>query len=93
MMRVFVTMGAMTLSLLAIPALAAEYGPQSPDTRFLLRELDSPSEASGSEFEKLRTARYGLNDPDQDDYDRVPDETRFRWKLNRFKVRVPLSFQ
>ena len=92
-MRVFVAMVAMTLSLSAMPAMAADFGPQSPDARFLLRELDSPLEASSSDFEKLRTARYGLNDPDEDDYERVPDETRVRWKLNRFKVRVPLSFQ
>jgi len=93
MMRVLVAMVAMTLSLAATPAEAADYGPQAPDTRFLIRELDAAPEASGSDVEKLRTARYGLNDPDEDDYERVPDQTRLRWKLNRFKVRVPLRFQ
>lgn len=92
-MRVFVAMVAMALSITAMPAAAASYGPQALETRFLIRELDTPPEASGSDVEKLRTARYGLNDPDEDDYERVPDQTRVRWKLNRFKVRVPLSFQ
>lgn len=92
-MRVFVAMVAMALSITAMPAAAASYGPQAPETRFLIRELDTPPETSGSDVEKVRTARYGLNDPDEDDYERVPDQTRVRWKLNRFKVRVPLSFQ
>ena len=91
-MRLSVMMVAMMLSFSAMPALAAEYGPQAPETHFLLRELDSTPEASGSDVEKLRTARYGLNDPDEDDYERVPDEMRFRWKLNKLKMRMPLAF-
>jgi len=47
MMRVLVAIVAMTLSLAAMPAEAADYGPQAPDTRFLIRELDSAPEASG----------------------------------------------
>lgn len=86
-MRVFVAIVAMTLSEIAMPLLAQENG----STRFPLNEQFALPDASGSDIEKLRTARYGLRDPNDDYFEPAADELRFRWKFNRVKVRVPFS--
>jgi hypothetical protein len=88
-MRAYLTIVALTLSF-AAPAAARGTEHGSPVMRFLIDEY-SMAETSGSDGEKIRTARYGLRDPDEDDYESVPETTRVRWKLNRFKMRVPLN--
>lgn len=89
-MRACLTIVAVTLTFAAMPASARMPRDASPATRFLIDEY-ALAETSGSDGEKLRTARYGLRDPNDDDYESVPDSTRFRWKLNRMKMRMPIN--
>jgi hypothetical protein len=89
-MHACLTIAALTFLFTAMPASARAPRDGSPVARFLIEEY-SLAETSGSDSEKLRTARYGLRDPNDDDYESVPDSTRFRWKLNRVKMRMPID--
>jgi hypothetical protein len=55
------------------------------------------SEVDGSDAEKRRIARFGLNQSYMGmESDAAPDDLRIRWKLNRVKMRMPFdtsSFQ
>lgn len=89
-MRVLLTLAAMTVALLAAPTTAAEPDDATLMRRFVMDET-SLANQSGSDAEKLRTARYGLSEPIDDDYEAVPDSLRVRWKLNRLKMRMPIN--
>jgi hypothetical protein len=58
---------------------------------YLTSERAALVRGHSSDTEKIRAARYGLNEPDNDFFEPVPHETRFRWRLNRVKLRVPFS--
>lgn len=89
-MRARLTVLGFAFMLLAAPTLAQQAGPVDPN-RYLLGEQGMLPEASASDLEKVRSARFGLRDPNEDYYDGPVDETRVRWKLNRIKMRVPFS--
>lgn len=88
-MRVVLAVAATALSLIAAPALAQQGGDKM--SRYLIDEQFTLPEASGSDIEKLRTARYGVREPDDDYFEPAVDEMRVRWKLNRVKMRIPFS--
>lgn len=89
-MRVFVIMVAAIASSVSVPAMAGDFGPDDP-SRYLLGEQGRLPEASASDIEKLRSARFGLREPDDNFYEAVPDEMRLRWKFNRVKMRIPFD--
>ncbi|MGE0775315.1 MAG: hypothetical protein AB7G25_12365 [Sphingomonadaceae bacterium] len=89
-MRVFLTLVAAVASCVAMPAMGRDFGPDDP-SRYLLGEQGLLPEASASDIEKGRSARFGLREPDDDYYDAAPDEMRLRWKFNRVKMRIPFD--
>jgi hypothetical protein len=89
-MRTRLTVLGFAFMLLGTP-LAAQGAEPSEPGRYLLGEQGLLPEASASDLEKVRSARFGLRDPEDDFYDGPVDEMRVRWKLNRIKMRVPFS--
>lgn len=88
-MRVLTMIVAMTPFLVTAPAMAQYRDDQA--SRYLIDERFMFPGASNADIEKLRTARYGLREPDDDYFEPATDEMRFRWKLNRVKMRVPFD--
>jgi len=86
-MRIPAAILAMAASSVGLPTMAHNGGDQFSYPRSLLNEQFALPEA----VEKLRTARYGLRAPNDDYFEPAVDEIRFRWKLNRVKMRIPFS--
>jgi len=79
------------MALMAFGSAASAQRASIPRIADFLRMERAGSVGDNSDFEKLRTARFGFDEPDEDYYEAVPDHMRFRWKLNRLKMRMPIN--